>query len=175
MITPRLQPRHQKLQSNPTVATTSPPTAILVIFQMPMLKPTPSLSAASIHSHYSSSLTNLPSQTHPNQPIYQGQPPLCYPLAAAPAIEQPSAHHVWYGRTKEQVDAENIAIAQKVGTNKPVQLVPYNPSGEQQFWCRELDSSYTLRTSKDITENLQPGFWQYAQPGGYPYWYRMKK
>ncbi|MCJ1299204.1 hypothetical protein MMC08_001996 [Hypocenomyce scalaris] len=113
--------------------------------------------------------------THPNQPIYQGQPPLCYPLAAAPAIEQPSAHHVWYGRTKEQVDAENIAIAQKVGTNKPVQLVPYNPSGEQQFWCRELDSSYTLRTSKDITENLQPGFWQYAQPGGYPYWYRMKK
>lgn len=83
-------------------------------------------------------------------------------------------HQPWYGKTKAQVDAENIAIARQVGATKPVQLVPYNPSPEQQFWCRELDTSYTLRTSKDITENLQPGFWQYAE-GGYPYWVRTEK
>lgn len=81
-------------------------------------------------------------------------------------------HVYWYGSTKEEVDIQNYAIHKAHA--KPTPLVPYKPSSEQQFWCRELDKSYTLRTMTDIMENLQPGYWQ---PGdeGYPYFIRQKK
>jgi len=108
------------------------------------------------------------------QPTYQA-PQAAAVQASAPVETQQYTHHHWHGASKAQVDAENIAIAQKTGVTKPVPLVPYKPSASQQWWCRELDGSYTLRNTNDIMENLQPGFWQYAQPGGYPYFIRQEK
>jgi hypothetical protein len=52
--------------------------------------------------------------------------------------------------------------------------VPYKPSPDQQFWCRELDRSYTLRTMTDIMGNCQPGEWRESE-SGYPYFIRRKK
>lgn len=57
---------------------------------------------------------------------------------------------------------------------KPQQLVPYKPDDNQQFWCRELDGSYTLRTAKDIQEELQPGYWQRGAKE-VPYFVRTEK
>ncbi|MCJ1335958.1 hypothetical protein MMC09_001232 [Bachmanniomyces sp. S44760] len=106
------------------------------------------------------------------QPVYQSPP--AYYHAAAPQPQLVN-HVAWQGPSKAQVDAENMAIAQATGATKPVHLVPFNQSDDQQLWVRELDGSYTLRTVKDIQENLQPGYWQYAQPGGYPYFICQKK
>ncbi|KAI9880053.1 MAG: hypothetical protein M1830_005785 [Pleopsidium flavum] len=113
---------------------------------------------------------------------YSQQPqPYYYTPSPAPAQASASAsaqqytHHHWYGSSKAEVDAENMAIAQTTGATKPTHLIPYKPSPSQQWWCRELDGSYTLRTTNDIMDNLQPGFWQYAQPGGYPYFIRQEK
>ncbi|MCJ1369993.1 hypothetical protein MMC20_001205 [Loxospora ochrophaea] len=105
-----------------------------------------------------------PQQAHyasPPQPQYQ-----------AP---EPAPYTHWHGSSKAEIDQQNINIAQATGATKPVQLVPYKPEPGQQWWCRETDGTFTLRTANDIMENAQPGFWQYAHPGGYPYWIRQNK
>ena len=57
-------------------------------------------------------------------------------------------------------------------TPKPRQLAPYKPAAGQQFWCKELDGSWTLRTHSDIVMGeLSPGHWEMAKTG-YHYWVR---
>ena len=57
---------------------------------------------------------------------------------------------------------------------KPQPMVPYKPRPEQLFWCRELDGGYSLRTHKNIAEDLQPRVWQYGDES-YPYFVRQEK
>ncbi|MCJ1364041.1 hypothetical protein MMC16_003150 [Acarospora aff. strigata] len=123
------------------------------------------------HCHLSPQYVQQP------QPYYAPQPaaPPAPAPAPAPTKTEQYTHYHWYGNTRAQVDAENVSIAHYTGATKPTQLVPHNPSASQQWWCRELDGTYTLRNTNDIMENLQPGFWQYAQPGGYPYFIRQEK
>ncbi|KAL8699474.1 MAG: hypothetical protein Q9201_005984 [Fulgogasparrea decipioides] len=98
---------------------------------------------------------------HPQvAPYYAGQP-----------IPEPAK--VWVGSTKAQVDAQNAALAQGVGAYQQMQLAPANPTASQQFYCRELDGTYTLRTVTDIETSCQPGSWQTAV-SGYPYFVRTK-
>lgn len=42
---------------------------------------------------------------------------------------------------------------------------------DAEFWCCELDGTYTVRTKETITLALRPGEWKYAV-AGYPYWVR---
>ncbi|KAL9036122.1 MAG: hypothetical protein Q9214_006277 [Letrouitia sp. 1 TL-2023] len=95
---------------------------------------------------------------------YQPRPQLVY--STAPALEPTK---IWYGATKDEIDQQNAAAAR---AHAPVPLVPANPSPSQQFWCRELDGSYTLRTMNDISTSCQPGVWQQATETGYPYFVR---
>jgi hypothetical protein len=89
----------------------------------------------------------------------------------AQAPPQPNVVN-WHGPTKAQVDAQNMAAAQAAGATNPVNMIPFRPEAGQQWWCRELDQTYTLRTTTDIMENLQPGYWAQAS-GGYPYFVRQ--
>lgn len=57
------------------------------------------------------------------------------------------------------------------GNPGPMQLVPQVPSPNDEYYCRELDSSYTLRTVTAIMRDCQPGYWDRAK-SGYPYWVR---
>ena len=68
------------------------------------------------------------------------------------------------------MDAQNATA----GAANPVRVVPQANLAAQQYYCRELDGSYTLRSTKEIMESLQPGYWTFANPGGYPYWVRSK-
>lgn len=52
-----------------------------------------------------------------------------------------------------------------------MELVPVNPTTSQQFYCRELDGAYTLRTMTDIETSCKPGSWHRAS-SGYPYFIR---
>ena len=78
---------------------------------------------------------------------------------------------MWYGSTKAEVDAQNAALAPTVGATKPMELVPASPTPSQQFYVRELNGAYTLRTMTDIETSCQPGSWYRAQTG-YPYFVR---
>lgn len=91
------------------------------------------------------------------------QPQVYY--AAAP-VPEPVKHNFWFGGTKAEVDAKKEA--------QPAQLIPQITAAPQQYYCRELNGSYTLRSTNEIMEKLQPGYWTYANPGGYPYWVRAK-
>ena len=42
---------------------------------------------------------------------------------------------------------------------------------DAEFWCCELDGTWTVRTRETITLALRPGEWKYAVTG-YPYWVR---
>lgn len=44
---------------------------------------------------------------------------------------------------------------------------------KQEFYCRELDGSWSLRTMSAIVKECQPGFWQ-SSKSGYPVFYRQK-
>lgn len=103
----------------------------------------------------------------------QPQQPAQLYYAAAP-VPEPVKHNFWYGGTKAEVDAQNAAIAQAGAATKPVQLIPQGGTPSSQYYCREFNGSYTLRTITEIMETLQPGHWQHANPGGYPYWVRTK-
>lgn len=55
----------------------------------------------------------------------------------------------------------------------PTQVAPYKPADGQQFWCKELDGSWTLRTHSDIISgDLSPGHWERHPSSGYVYWIR---
>ena len=87
----------------------------------------------------------------------------------APAAAKPNGSHanpyVWHGNTKEEMARQNQVIAQNVGANKPTKVVPPEATDAQQFWCRELDGAYTLRSKQTIQQALQPGHWAVAKEG----------
>lgn len=114
-------------------------------------------------------------QAVPTQYVFQPQPqPQAQLYYASAPVPEPAKHNFWYGSTKDEVDAQNAAIAKANGATTPVQLIPQGGTASSQYYCRELDGSYTLRTTAEIMETLQPGHWQFANPGGYPYWVRTK-
>jgi hypothetical protein len=100
------------------------------------------------------------------QPFYY-QPQIPVGIAAPQ-----QAHVNWISATKAEVNAQNIATAEASGVTKLSNLVPYKPADGQQWWCCELDRSFTLRTTNDITDNLQLSeCWMYAS-SRYPYFIR---
>ncbi|KAL8999022.1 MAG: hypothetical protein Q9169_002020 [Polycauliona sp. 2 TL-2023] len=106
----------------------------------------------------------------PAQPAYTYHPqaPLYY--AGHPT---PEPAKIWYGSTKAEVDAQNAALAQGVGAYSPMNMVPANPGAGQQFWCKELNNAFTLRSMTDIETSCQPGSW-HTSSVGYPYFIRKK-
>ncbi|KAI9792342.1 MAG: hypothetical protein M1833_001113 [Piccolia ochrophora] len=131
-------------------------------------------------------------QTHtsvqaPQQPAQPAQPqqPALAPAGGVyyyhPAISQPAKAalgtaenpYPWYGNTTHEVDRQNIVMAQNAGATNPTQLIPYQATDAQMWWCREVDGSYTLRNTKTIQDSLQPGYWAMAPNGGYPYFIRQ--
>ncbi|KAF3895350.1 hypothetical protein GTR04_3654 [Trichophyton interdigitale] len=100
------------------------------------------------------------------------QVPYISPAPPRPTYQVPAGTVPWIGPTRAEVDAQNIAVARATGAMRPQSMVPYRPAEGQQWWCREVDGSYTLRTTNDIMENLQPGYWAYSS-SGYPYFIRQ--
>ncbi|KAI9783391.1 MAG: hypothetical protein M1839_003926 [Geoglossum umbratile] len=95
-------------------------------------------------------------------------------IAPAPASGTSSNPYIYQGATKSQIDAQNAAIAQTNGANQPTMLVPYKAGATQDWWVRELDGTWTLRTTATIQEALQPGYWCYGE-GGVPCFVRTEK
>lgn len=79
-----------------------------------------------------------------------------------------------YGKTTAEVLRDNIALAERSGANKPREFVPYNTKPGQLLWCKELDGSFSLRTTTECMEELQPGSW-FQTPEGKPFFVRRSK
>lgn len=97
----------------------------------------------------------------------------------------PQAAGYFPGTTPAEVAAQQAMLAQMYGTGPsawmnmfqkppPTQLAPYKPAEGQQFWCKETDGSWTLRTKDDIVAGeVAPGYWERHATSGYFYWVRQ--
>lgn len=97
-------------------------------------------------------------------------------VAANTAIAQlPSSPYYFVGSSAAEIQAQNAIIAAQfmaAGQLKgpPNQLVPYKPGNSPQFWCKELDGSWTLRELSDFTSgDLTAGRWEVHPTSGYHY------
>ncbi|KAI9830048.1 MAG: hypothetical protein M1819_005878 [Sarea resinae] len=126
------------------------------------------------------SYTYAAAYPYPAYPAYAYMPyQAAYPPQPAAAAAEPPAsyQHAWHGASRGQVVEDDVKISARTGANAPHAMAPLDPSPSQQWWCRELDGSYTMRTFDTISHELQPGSWTWAQQGGgggYPYFVRER-
>ncbi|KAK4501886.1 hypothetical protein PRZ48_007695 [Zasmidium cellare] len=60
--------------------------------------------------------------------------------------------NVWLGRSKEQVEEDNMKIAKKEGAYDKRKMAPVGVKDDQFFWVVELDGKTTLREFRFIKE-----------------------
>lgn len=109
--------------------------------------------------------------------------------ANAALASMPHAPGYFPGGTPAEIAAQQAMLAQMYGVGgsgmanwmsmfggprgPPTQLAPYKPADSQQFWCKETDGSWTLRTQGDIAAGeVAPGHWERHASSGYFYWVR---
>lgn len=82
-----------------------------------------------------------------------GQPPAVQPpkettyryVPAGAGTAQQNDNLPWVGRTKAQVDEDNMKIAFNQGVGKEHKVAPVDTKEDEVFWVVELDGSQTLR------------------------------
>jgi hypothetical protein len=92
----------------------------------------------------------------------------------------PNAPFMFVGKTQAEIEMQNAILAAAYGQagmmqqpGMPTQLAPYKPAATQQFWCKELDGSWTLREHQEVMRGeLNPGHWEKHATSGYFYWVR---
>lgn len=81
-------------------------------------------------------------------PAMPGFPQYAYPPAAAYVYQPPYTAPQpteWKGRTKAEVDEDNMKIAAKEDAYGKRKIQPVGVKEDQMFWVVELDGSHTLR------------------------------
>jgi hypothetical protein len=79
------------------------------------------------------------------------------------------------GSTPAEIAAQNAALAAMLNVPLPGgnQLIPFKPSANPQFWCKELDGSWSLREQNDfVMGDIGPGAWERHPTSGYHYFVR---
>jgi hypothetical protein len=123
----------------------------------------------------------------PGQPMVFAQPmcpqSMTAQAAAAAAAnaalaQNPSGPAYFVGGTPTDIQAQQAIIAaqmtMQMSQPAPTSLAPYKPSDGQQFWCKELDGAWTLRTYSDIAlGDVSPGHWERHAVSGYFFWVRQ--
>lgn len=93
----------------------------------------------------------VPAYYQPTYPVaYPPQPEMPAPdvhvyqpaYAGATAVVQ---GNVWVGRTKAEVEEDNMKIAKNEGACDRRKVVPTGVKDDQMMWCVELDGTQTLR------------------------------
>lgn len=116
-------------------------------------------------------LTSSPFSLDIQQPGYPStHSPMTYNYASSSPVAE-TGHVKWYG---QDTTATTAAHHKPQGEGvKMIPLMPTTPDPKQQFYCKELDGSFSLRTVDDIGKNAGPGFWQYGS-SGWPFFTRTK-
>ncbi|KIW29413.1 uncharacterized protein PV07_05229 [Cladophialophora immunda] len=108
------------------------------------------------------------------------QPPGPAQAAAAVAANaalaaMPNAPAYFVGATAAEIQAQNAILLANLqaAQQQPSQLAPYKPGASPQFWCKELDGSWTLREYNDALKGDFPaGHWEKHATSGYFYYVR---
>lgn len=95
-------------------------------------------------------------------------------IAANTALAQtPNAPSYFVGSTAAEIQAQNVMLqanlynlAASQAQQQPSQIAPYKPGTGPQFWCKETDSSWTLRDQTDAA-TLGAGHWETHSTSGY--------
>ena len=87
---------------------------------------------------------------YPGQAAPQGFPgygyPVCQPVAAAVEEKKKAPElKAWQGRTKAEVQEDNMKIAASEGVYNARKVEPKGLKEDQMVWCVETDGSHTLR------------------------------
>ncbi|EXJ93509.1 hypothetical protein A1O1_01901 [Capronia coronata CBS 617.96] len=98
-------------------------------------------------------------------------------VAANAALAQmPNAPAYFVGATAADIQAQNAVMYANLAASQqqaPSQLAPYKPGASPQFWCKELDGSWTLREYNDAMKGDFPaGHWERHATSGYHYYVR---
>lgn len=97
-------------------------------------------------------------------------------VAANAALQQmPNAPAFFVGTTTAEMQAQNAILAAHLAAtqSQPTMLAPYKPGSSPQFWCKELDGSWTLREYADTLKgDFPPGHWERHGTSGYYYYVR---
>ncbi|KAJ9500139.1 hypothetical protein H2202_004530 [Exophiala xenobiotica] len=97
-------------------------------------------------------------------------------VAANATLQQmPNAPAFFVGATSAEMQAQNAILAANLaaGQSQPTMLAPYKPGSSPQFWCKELDGSWTLREYNDtLKSDFPPGRWERHGTSGYYYYVR---
>lgn len=81
----------------------------------------------------------------------------------------------YYASVGGDLASQQAYLMQQFGWAKPAPhtLYPYKPSDGQQFWVKETDGTWTLRSHTDIINGeVSPGQWQRHPTSGYFYFVR---
>lgn len=98
--------------------------------------------------------------------------------ANAALAAMPNAPAYFVGATSAEGQAQNAILlanmqAAQAAQQQPSQLVPFKPGQSPQFWCKELDGSWTLREYNDaLKPDFPTGHWEKHATSGYQYYVR---
>lgn len=67
------------------------------------------------------------------------------PKKSEPEEKKKPSTNPWIGRTKAQVDEDNVKIAKQLGAYEKRKVAPTDAKDDQPFWVVENDGSHTLR------------------------------
>ncbi|KAF2090744.1 hypothetical protein K490DRAFT_62065 [Saccharata proteae CBS 121410] len=120
---------------------------------------------------------------YPPYPYYQHAQQYAYqqayypPQPAKPAnpAEEKDKHHTWYGRTRREVEEDNLAMAKRENVFKKDDMGPHDAKPGQLFWVKELDGSTQLYTFSMIESGCKPGKWHTDPRNGNAYFVRAKE
>jgi hypothetical protein len=111
--------------------------------------------------------------------IFAQQPGAAQAAAAVAAnaalAAMPNAPAYFVGATAAEIQAQNAILLanMQAAAAQPNQLVPFKPGTSPQFWCKELDGSWTLREYNDsLKADFPPGHWEKHATSGYHYYVR---
>ncbi|MCJ1360163.1 MAG: hypothetical protein MMC33_010166 [Icmadophila ericetorum] len=148
-----------------------------------------------VYPYYSQAPIPTVYQPYPHYPqYYYAVPPVLAAPASVPKKDPPPPTQpiYWYGNTTAEINAQNATIAATKGVvpvatgaaaggnaappagGKAPQLVPFKQEDEPQYWCRELEGDWTLRTVEEINKECKLGFWTYTNEG-HPFYTRLEK
>ncbi|KAJ4502456.1 hypothetical protein HRR83_005551 [Exophiala dermatitidis] len=153
--------------------------------------PLPSSSPASLppynfnsmysYSPYCTAPQAMPMPIPMPAPSPWAQPPGPAQAAAAVAAnavlaQMPNAPAYFVGATAAEIQAQNAIMYANLAASQqqpPSQLAPYKPGASPQFWCKELDGSWTLREYNDaLKADFPAGHWEKHATSGYYYYVR---
>jgi len=137
--------------ASPKVASPSPHIFYTYPPQQPQMMAYPPMQFSYPMPGYPLSGYPMPGYGMPMPGCYAYAPPAAQPVNYQYAAPKPSK---WQGRSKKEVDEDNMKIAAKEGAYDKRKVEPVGVKDDQMMWCVETDGSHTLRCAPILSPKI---------------------